>query len=344
MADRLTGLGQSVEEYLVLNGDVTLSDLYYGAVKHYDGSRTDIVQMGELRVDDDVLEVLPDVKVLLDESAWEKVCELLRIPFAYMKRLSKYMRKVNAEFWFDHDADKDVTVISKGDLLVDIRADMEISMVDVLAIMDSVVDGAKVFRSVHKKNSTIIDVFDERVSFDMGTLGSNRVYYGGLRVEVKDGLKAPAISPMLIDEDSCSVVEFGQFLEPLNIKSLSYDDILSVIEERMDNCYGAVPRLAETMNHIWDEDVPNPRRRLQLYCREHGIPERVRAYILDRFDESGFDKATFGDIIGLFGVMGYVNEVKQSSELKLQQLAGYIVMKAHTERRCKACDATLVEE
>lgn len=338
----MTNLGQTLDEYQNMNGDILLSDLYYRAMKRYDGSRTDTVALGDLHIYENRMTCeSTQVQVHLDDVAYEKMCSLLGIPYAYLMRLGTEMRKINIEYWFNQNADKEVEMTTKGDVLVELHAGAEIKVVDVLASLDAVIDGAKVFKVSHQKNSTLVDVYDENlVGYSVG----DNTFLGGLRVDIKAGLKAPVISPIFIDVDSCGIVECSNFLEPLNIKSLSYGDILNVIDERLDNCFGALPRLFESMKAIWDEEVPSPRRRIALYCREHAVPDRVRAYALDKFDDSGFESATFGDIICLFGVMGYIDEVKLSSELRMQRLAGYIVMKAHNERRCSSCDATLVED
>ena len=116
-----------------------------------------------------------------------------------------------------------------------------------------------------------------------------------------------------------------------------------MVNERICDCVNARDHLFGMYEKMSREIVPNTRRRVALYCREHNVPDRVKSYALNQFDDLGLSTGSFGDIIALFGTLGFVDEVKQSSERKLQKLAGHIVTKSAGEDRCQACDSLAVE-
>lgn len=340
MSDRITGLGQTVEEYRVMNGDVTLGDVYAQVRASVEGSTSIRARLSELDVDGGALWHGTTRVAELDDKAYEILAKFFGIPVPYMMKLNNATRKANLDYWLEYYSDKEVEVVKRGVELVDFREGEKIQMVDVLEIANAVFPGAMVFKVAHQTNSTMIDVYREDLAYE--ALGD--VYFGGLRLVVKSGLAAPEVSPIFLNSSSCGVIECSTYLEPLSIKGLAYKDIMRAVRGAMENCAEALDHLFGVYASICGEDVPEPHRRIALYCREHSVPERVKAYALKEYDESGLQKATFGDIICLFSVMGYIDEIKQASERKMQRLAGYIIVKAKGEKRCSHCDSMLITD
>ena len=341
MADKNTGLGQTLADYEMMNGEVYLSDIIAQIRRIYEGTKTDTVELFQLEIDDGTL-THPDLgqMVHLEDDDYEKLCKIVNIPSKYILKLNRGMRKANLEYWFEEMGESEVSITYRADQIVEIKEHDEIKPLDVLGIVRDAIPNAKLFKVTNQTNSQIYDIYDEEAEYLIG----DSCYYGGLRLVLKRGLNAPDICPIFINTGSCGIIECSTYLEKMMIKSLAYKDILRVIQERVMNCIEAEPLLFGTFEKMCGEEVDQPHRRIALYCREHAIPERIKAYALQHFDEACLQTATYEDIISLFSVIGYVEEVKQASERKMQQLAGYIIVKAKGEKRCSHCDATLIED
>lgn len=340
MADRITGLGQTLDEFQMMNGETTLGDVYAQVKKSLEGAKVERTRLNRVEVDTSGLWVGNTKVANLDDKGFEIIAKFFGIPVPYMMKLNRETRKANVDFWIDYYSDKEVEIVYRDNELMDMREGIKIEMVDVLEIVNVVFPDACIFKVTQQTNSTILDVYRDDLQFHT----EYDTYLGGIRLVVKNGLAAPDISPMFLNVNSCAIIECSTYLEPLCIKNLSYVDILRVIRERVENCADALPSLFATYTGIASEKVTEPHRRIALYCREHNVPERVKAYALKEFDESGLQTATFEDIICLFSVLGYVDEVKQASEKKMQQLAGYIIVKAKGEKRCSHCDSMLISD
>lgn len=341
MSDRVTGLGQTIDDYEMMNGEVYLGDIIAQIKLVYEGTKTDTVELYQLEIDDDIL-THPSLgqMVHLEDDDYEKLCKVVNIPSKYILKLNKRMRKMNLEYWFEEMEDSEVTITYRSDQIIEIKDHDEIKPLDVLEIVRGAMPNAKIFKVTNQTNSQIYDIYDE----DARYFTENDSYYGGLRIVLKKGLNAPDISPIFLNMGSCGIIECSTYLEKIIIKSLTYKDILRVIQERVVNCIEAAPMLFNAFEKMCVEKVEQPHRRIALYCREHAVPDRIKAYALQRFDEACLQTTTYEDIICLFSVIGYVEEVKQASERKMQQLAGYIIVKAKGEKRCSHCDATLIED
>lgn len=337
MSDRVTGFGQTIDEYEMMNGVVPLSDAYEAIIEKEKGAHSLSCRMSELSIEDGALAHNGEPISLLSNDGYGKLCNLLNIPTAYLLRLPKQMKKMNIEYWFDAFGDKEVSLKYKEGELLEIADGTDIKVQDVLGILVALMPDALIFRTSNQVNSTIFDIYDENISFDT----EYDTYFGGIRLVHKKGLNAPDISPIFLNVNSCGIIECSAYLEKMVIKNLSYKDILQVIRERFSNCIDALPLLFHVFESMASQPVPNPHRRIALYCREHNIPERVRSYALSSFDESGREEADYEVLIDLFSSLGYANEIKQSSERRLQQLAGYIIVKARGEHRCDKCDSQI---
>lgn len=340
MADRITGLGQTIDQYQVANGYTTLNDLYARVSEKFDGAKKYETNFGKLSIDNGQLMELNKPVCDLDDFAYENIGKLLGIPTAYLARLNNELKRLNIEFWFDQLAEKEVRIWVKNNELIEVAEGMKIEIQDVLKIANVVFPEAYVFSVNQQTNSTIIDVYSETYQFDT----SFDTYFGGMRIIVKNGLVAPEITPIFLNVNSCGIVECNPFSEKLIIKNLTYKDILRAIQDRMENCVASLHPLFDTFEEIMGDQVPEPRRRISHYCREHAMPDRVNAYAAKVFDETGIDSATVEDLVCIFSTLGYVDEIKQSSAMKLHRLAGHIIVRSHGEKRCQACDAMLLEE
>jgi hypothetical protein len=250
------------------------------------------------------------------------------------------MRNENISYWIERYQDKSIDIKTKDGPLIEMKDDIRIEMADVISILNDICPLGYIFNVINQTNSTSMDI----IRMDSGTEVDEVGYLGGIRVNIRHGLVAPDISTIIMNESSCAIIDCAPYLDKLTIKGLTYDDILRVIRERLQNCFDSVPSLISSFASIADDSIPNAHHRISLYCREHGLPERVRSYALSTFDDTGLETATYGDIINLFGVLGYIDEIKESSSRKLQRLAGYIVIKTSGEQRCHNCDSVIIED
>lgn len=337
--DKTTNLGMTIKEYRVQNGEVSIDDACRRASERMRGAKKEIVELGSLSVDGGSLSVDGKVVANMDDFAWTMFAKLLDIPTPYLMRLGTGMREANVGYWLDVYRDKEVSIVYRDMELVDMSDGVEVQESDVLDILNARVPGGIILRAFSQTNSVVWDVVDLRKVY----AGSYDTYFPGMRVVVKKGLNAPEVSPIFVSENSCGTIECADYFDKLNIKSMSYGDILRLVSERVIDCTCCMDGLFEAFKKVEGEEVRNPRRRVALYCREHGIPSRIRSYCLERLDGARLRSTTYSNIIALFSTIGFVDEVKQSSERKLQKLAGHIITKAKTESRCSACDSLEVE-
>lgn len=333
-------LGQTIDDYELVNGETYLSELCAHLRDRKKGAETIEVELGKLHIDEDGSLYYDGERLLgLDDEGYYKLSSVANIPTAYLMRLNNRMKIVNLEYWFRVLSEKKVSLSYGNGELVDVHVGIEIDMLDVLEKVAERMEVPKVFKVFNQTNTTIIDIYDEAESYDT----SYDSYYAGLRVLIKKGLFAPEISPMFLNMNTCGIIECSSYLDALGIKGLAYDEIMDAVGARISNCLHATDTLFATYKDMCTQEVENARRRVHHYCEEHNIPERVVAYALDALEEAHLKAATYEDIINLFGSLGYVDEVKQSSERKLQQLAGYIIV-SKSEKRCQTCDSILLEE
>ena len=338
MSDRVTGFGQTIDDYELMNGRMTLADACKAISEKEAGANYLTCPMGELSIDNGSLLHNNDIiSSFLSNDEYEKLCGLLNIPTAYLLRLSPKMRKLNIEYWFDQYDEKEVSLSYKDGQLLDIVDGLDIKLQDVLGILLESMPDAVIFRVSSQLNSTMFDIYDESMSFDT----EYDTYFGGIRLVHRKGFNAPDISPIFLNVNSCGIIECSEYIEKMQIKNLTYKDILQVIREHVGICADALPSLFHAFESIAAQKISNPHRRIALYCREHNVPERVRSYALSSFDETGLQDADFEILVDLFSSLGYANEIKLASERKLQKLAGYIIVKARGEHRCDKCDSQI---
>ena len=273
--------------------------------------------------------------VVLDDCAWQILAKLLGIPVPYMNKLGLGMRVINVNYWLNVFGDKEVLLVYRDNELLDIIDGVEISISDMLDIIYSVLPDGEVFRVWNQTNATVFDVVDFNRHYD----SSRDVYFPGMRVVLKNGLNAPELSPIFVADSSCGTIECADRFEPLNIKSMGYGDIIRMVRERAVAVMGSHDRLFDCMREMEREEVPNPRRRISLYCSEHAVPRRISDKALAVFDDSGLSSMVYGDIIGLFSTLGFADGVRRSGDTRMQRLAGHIITKALGEKRCPTCDA-----
>lgn len=341
MADNLTGLGMTLKEHRLQNGEVTVADACRRASERLRGATRERYELGALKVDGSQLVVAESGEAVcqMDEYSWGLFAKLLNIPLPYLLRLGAKMRALNVNYWLQSYHDKEVELVYRDGELLELKEGMEVEQGDVLEILNRVVPGGTIVRASNPTNAVMWDVVDERRKYEADR-GS---WVPGMRVVVKDGLNAPEITPIFVSEDSCGTIECAEHFDKLNIKSLGYNDILHVIGERMTDCVNCADGLFNAYRRIERETVPNARRRIALYCKENGIPERVGKYATSLYEDAPNSRGDFGNIISVFSTLGFSEEVKPASERKLQKLAGHIVTKAHAEDRCDKCDNLTVD-
>lgn len=339
MADRVTGFGETIDEFEERNGDlVPLERLVEAERETYGGADKIEASMGDVRATGDGVVVEGELVAGWDDGAADVMSKLLGIPGAYMRRLDVGMQCVNANWWLERLGEKDVTLVVKDGALVDACAGQRIERLDVMEAIGRQCPGFDVLDVVHQANSTTIDIIDRSCAKPT----ERETWCMGVRVVHKSGLNAPDMSPMMMSLDSCSVVEFAS-PDAINIKGLSYPDVLRVIEDRVGFCASTCVDHFKRYLSIAGCDVRNPRRRISLISREHGLPERVKAYALAAFDDSGLQGATYEDIVDLFASLPHKDEVKGASARRLQRIAGFVATKGASERRCTVCDSVLVD-
>ena len=317
------------------NGSMELARVCMAESERYKGARFFETEMGDIAIDSGSMYIGGEELCSMDEYGWQLFAKLLDIPTPYMSRMGGDLRTANVMGWLRRFADKSVSGAVKDGYLIELNAGLEISKGDVLEILLREMPLGEVLSAFSQSNSTILDIANPVQIYE----GEDGFFVPGVRVVLKSGLNAPEFSPILVEESTSAVIEFGEYFCKLNIKSLSYNDILNVIASRVRECV----KCADDIFHIYRGaecgSIKDVRRRVSWLCRENGLPPRVESYAVGRIDELGLCDATNGDIIALFGLLGYINEVKQSSARKSQRIAGHIAMRYGAEHRCSKCDA-----
>lgn len=340
MADRVTGLGQTLDEFLEVHDVDTMDGFYRLYQKEQDGVFTNTCVFEDLSVDHGIMDMCGSELCNLDDYGYELLSKGLNIPTAYMRRLDQRMRDVNVQFWLDADRESQATVKVRDGLLVDFGVGARLEIGDVLAILAGQCGNCIVWSITEQTNATAIDLVAEGDRYELG----GDTFAGGVRVVSPHSLRAPDIAPILFNVDSCSVVELGGMVEPLNLKGMVYGQILEAIEGRVHEALMAVGVYFSRLESAYDKSVPSPRRRISLYCREHNVPDRVKAYALAAYDDSGKQTATYLDLVDLFSSICHMDEVKDMSARRLQRLAGHVAVTGVGEVRCEKCDAMVVED
>lgn len=336
--DKTTGLGQTVSERRADGGEMSLEDACIASAERMRDAVRMRTELGQIKVSDGRILLSDEDIAGVDDVAWGIFAKLLQIPLPYLKRLGSKMRALNVNYWLEQYHDKEAVVTYRNGELIEISDGIEIEKGDILDILYGAMPDGTIFNAIAQTNSVIWDVIDWSRSY-----GGDEKFVPGMRVVVKEGLNAPEVVPIFMSFDSCGIIECAETFEPINIKSLGYNDILHVVGERISDCINFSDGLFAAYGKVKDVDIPNARRRIRHYCEEHNLPKRVQAYALGTFDDAGLSNCNYGNIIGLFSTLGFIDEVKQSSARKLQRLAGHIVTKAMSEDRCEKCDALTLE-
>lgn len=325
----------TLDEYRVQHGAVTLAEVCRRESERYRGATRISTDMGSVSVSEQALMVDGEECAALDDYSWQMVAKLLDIPIAYMMRMGARMRAGNANYWLSVLRDKDIEFVVKDGELIEMHEGMEIAAGDVLDILSAEMPTGEVVNAFQQSNATVWDIVNPSQLYE----SECGLFIPGMRVVLKSGLNAPEISPIFMDEGTCAVMECDEFFGKLNIKSLSYNDILHVIGSRVHDCVAYSDSVFRLYRGVECQEVKDAKRRVAQYCREHGVPGRVASYAVSEVESAGLSSSTLGDIIMLFGSLGYRDEVKQSSARKMQRLAGHIVTGSSSESRCTKCDA-----
>ena len=340
MADKVTGLGMLVDDLEVQQGEMPLLiTLYNDVAKDRDGAQHEDVLMGDVELRTNFLYRGEESLCAVDDMGYEKLAAVLSIPTPYLMRLNTQMRQENINYWLQDLADKSMRLFTKNGELIDIQVGTSIELLDVLGILQERCDGWKVFQVQNKTNAVMVDILDCETAYDT----ERDTYYGGLRVIVPKKLIAPSVSTIFLNVNSCAIVNCGME-DPIGIKGLEYQKILDLIASRVDVCVSGIANYFKHFMAVAGGEVKNPRHRVALLCREHGLPDRIRVDAMSAFDDSGLQKATYEDMIDLFSSLMYAPGVKGASAMKLQGLAGYIMMMGNHEHRCGSCDAVIVAD
>lgn len=362
MADRFTGLGKTMTEYMQEGGReiIDVREAYERA-KDAMSEVERIEVMGEdLKVVNDDLFVVngnvmgeDDLEIVGHIMCFDKIGAMLQIPVPYLSRLGHEMRAENINYWLRKLGDKKFSIGTRKS--IDTTPNViefseakrqSIDFVDCLQILlENVGGSSKIMRTDSSLGHTQIDILISGKRFNI----AGEVYTAGVRFVHKRKFQAPEVSPIFMNEASCGIIECDGYLEPISIRDLSYDDILRVIGEKVANAVDSIDGLAYTMGEVYDDEVPRMRKRIIHMYSEHGLPSRVRATSLTCFDEYRLGTAkdetgTLGELIDLITSSCFISEIKMNSVRKLQRLAGYVVVKSHHEHRCNNCDAILVDE
>ena len=340
MADRVTGFGRTIEEFEDYECVKTMGETYEYVASEMRNDRVVVSLFDSLDISDGgVLFDEDDELCKLDEYGYELLGKCVGIPTAYLNRLSDEMKITNIMWWFGQMRDKEVTLRVRDSKLVGASVGIEIQQADVLKILDEQCADWSVINIANMTNSVQIDLVDLENAYATNC----DTYSPGIRVIVRRGLNAPVISPIFLNQDSCAIVDLGEPDDEFSIKGFSYDEILALIAARVKQCAGYCEPSFKRFCGFDETDIPKPRRRASLYCREHGIPDRARAYVVDVFDELNITKATYGELVNIISSMPYSDGVSASTARRFQLVAGHIMSHGPKEGRCKACDAVMLE-
>ena len=360
MADKYTNLGKTLSDLINENtgGIVKLSDAYKKAYAQYSSIKRIETTTNKLEVKND--EFYVDGEFVGYNNCLDKVGALLKIPVPYLERLGIDFRCENINYWLKKLGDHKVILCVRNlsdyadgtgkpsDYVVDFRAQDKdkIELVDCLKELLEVLGGNSfIMNTDDSLGYTQIDILIPGKRYQI----HDTWYNGGIRFVLKKKFQAPEVSPILFNEDSCAIIEFNNYLSALSIRDLAYDDIMRVINEKIDNAYESLDGLAYTFTEVSYDEIRMMRKRIIHVCEEHGLPTRIKYATVTCFDEyrvySDFaEEGTVDELASLLSSACFISEIKSSSVRKLQMLAGYVILKAHHESRCKNCDAILIDD
>lgn len=355
MSNRITDLGIDWEGYCKATKPSTVEKVYKELKKQVDATKNYEV-LGdniELRNDDwyiTATEEEPE-QLIGHSNCLEHVGKVLKVPVPYMERLGVDMRAMNINYELNRNKDKAFCLSARHNkadntpYVFDFfeKGAERIELIDCLHILYEKAGGkAVVYKTSSSLGPTLIDVIITEKEYKT----KKTKYYGGVRFIYKKVYQAPEVSPIFINLENCGIIECSHYLEPISIRNLVYDDVLRVIENKVDNVVDSLDGLFYTIKDVEENEVKDIRKRLQHLCREHGVAGQVAATVVTYLDDykQGEKTGIFGEMIDLLSSVGFVDTIKESSERGLQQLAGFLVLKSHREHRCGKCDALLIEE
>jgi hypothetical protein len=341
MADKVTGYGCTLDELEMSQGQLkSLTELRESMEAAVGGAKSIETLFDMLKIENSRLMVDGEQICKLDDEGWSKFAKVLKIPTAYLLRLDAELKSANVTYWFEQMPDKEVTLIYKDNMLLDVSAGKEVSKLDIVRSLDSTLDDWDVFQITNQTNSMTIDIVDSVNVYDT----ERDTYFGGLRVVLPHTFLAPDVSPIFLNVNSCAILECDDGIEKMNISGLMASEIVDEMAVRVQADVDSLPQRFRKFEDNAAGKVENPRHRISLYCREHHLPDRVRAYALSAFDDSGLSDVTFEDVIDLFSSLSYADGVKGASARKLQILAGYVMANAKAETRCHTCESLIVPD
>lgn len=333
------GLGSTVDEWELQNGRTPLGKAVESLEKDREGTLETETELSDVELKGSEILVSGEHLAFLDDAGWEALGSLFGIPSAYMSRIGVPLKRQNVEWWAEQNAEKEVVLCTKDGDLVEARAGKRISVLD---CMKAVLEGPEDWKpmlmtSRNGKGSVCFDVYDDEAVYDT----ERDSYMPGLRVECFERFVAPTVSPILVSANSCGVLEFSDFVEPLSIKSLGMKDIMRLLSEQADVSFAACDGLFSMLASMAEDRLEDPRHRLSLYCRENSVPDRAKSAALELLPEGDVRKE---HLVALFSCLGFVGSIKWNAARKCQRLSGRIVLKDGKERRCSECDSLLVED
>ena len=84
MADRITGLGQTLDEFQMMNGETMLGDVYAQVKKSLEGAKVERTRLNRVEVDTSGLWVGNSKVANLDDKGFEIIAKFFGIPVPYM--------------------------------------------------------------------------------------------------------------------------------------------------------------------------------------------------------------------------------------------------------------------
>ena len=166
--DSKTGLGQTLEEHTLMNGDVLLDDVYIEAMNRKKESQITTCDCDDIDLLGSDFLLGGEVVARMDDYGWTVLGKFLGIPVPYLLKLPQELKNVNSQYWLGQKSGKQVKVQVRDSRLVDVSAAESIEHVDVFDILNNQIIEGHVLATVQQTNSTVYDIYSPIETYRAG--------------------------------------------------------------------------------------------------------------------------------------------------------------------------------
>lgn len=316
----------------------TLADLGH-AWKNHDREWTSDASVPSVEFPDSVQYepklLLGDHEITLDEKAIELLCAFYQVPTAYFRRITPEERHFVMNARMDH-ADGEVTITYNSQGVTDVRKPTKPRL--------EAEEFVRIAHRLYPASSIVLDAWVTADELRLDVLGRHVAdgIWGGLRFSQnrKQNL-APTVAPILLHEDTTTVIEIPDPSLKIDARGVSVDKIGERLAAEALRADARLVKDAEHLLSLANTSIAGDRvTRLYRIAAEHKMPVRPLADMTATLSRTG--EPTLLDLALVIGNTANAPKILQDPDKRklratLQHIAGAVVV--DEAERCTSCHA-----